>query len=449
EMVPHGFAKDEKEAGEEALNAGVDMDMQGAVYYKYTTQSLAEKKVTLVEIDDAVKRILGIKYDLGLFEDPYRYLDEKREASEIMTKENLDAARDVARKSMVLLKNENNILPLRNEATIAVIGPLAKDNVNMIGAWSAAGDGKKAISLLEGLRARTTITGNILYAKGCNINDDSTNNFAAAVAIANQAEVILLAIGESASMSGEASSRSDIRLPGVQQQLFDALKKTGKPIVVVLMNGRPLAIPELDANANAILETWFSGTMAGHAIADVLYGDYNPSGKLVITFPRNVGQIPIYYNMKNTGRPFDANNKYTSKYLDIPNTPLYPFGYGLSYTLFKYSDLKLNKVKFAMNDSLKVSVTVTNSGKRDGEEVVQLYIQDLVGSLTRPVKELKGFNKISLKAGESKTVSFTLHADDLAFYNVKMIRQAEPGEFKVYAGGSSAGSLEGSFELVK
>ncbi|MEP7129115.1 MAG: glycoside hydrolase family 3 C-terminal domain-containing protein, partial [Chitinophagales bacterium] len=449
EMVPHGFAKDEKEAGEQALNAGVDMDMQGAVYYKYTTQSLAERKVTLAEIDDAVKRILGIKYDLGLFEDPYRYLDAKREASEIMTKENLDAARDVARKSMVLLKNENNILPLRNEASIAVIGPLADNNADMIGAWSGAGDRTKAVSLLQGLKARTAITGKVLYAKGCNINDDSTNNFATAVEIANQSEVIVLAIGESASMSGEASSRSDIRLPGVQQQLFDALKKTGKPIVVVLMNGRPLAIPELDANANAILEAWYSGTMAGHAIADVLYGDYNPSGKLVITFPRNVGQIPIYYNMKNTGRPFDANNKYTSKYLDIPNTPLYPFGYGLSYTQFKYSDLKLNKVKFAMNDSLKVSVTVTNSGKRDGEEVVQLYIQDLVGSLTRPVKELKGFKKISLKAGESKTVSFILRADDLAFYNVKMIRQAEPGDFKVFAGGNSASGLEGSFELVK
>lgn len=449
EMVPHGFAKDNKEAGEEALNAGVDMDMQGAVYYSYTKQSLAEKKVKLADIDDAVKRILGIKYDLGLFEDPYRYLDEKREASEIMTKENLAAARDVASKSMVLLKNENNILPLKNETSIALIGPLADDAVDMIGAWSGAGDGKKAISLYQGLKTRTGITGKISYAKGCNINDDSTQLFAAAVALANQSDVIVLALGESASMSGEAASRSDITLPGVQQQLFDELKKTGKPIVVVLMNGRPLAIPELDQRANAILETWFSGTMAGHAIADVLYGDYNPSGKLVITFPRNVGQIPIYYNMKHTGRPFDANNKYTSKYLDIPNTPLYPFGYGLSYTQFSYSDLKLNKAKFAMNDSLRVSVTVTNSGKRDGEEVVQLYIQDLVGSLTRPVRELKGFKKVLLKAGESKTVSFTLRADDLAFYNVDMVHQAEPGGFKVFAGGSSVGGLESSFELVK
>ncbi|MBX7109934.1 MAG: beta-glucosidase BglX [Chitinophagales bacterium] len=449
EMVPHGFAKDEKEAGEEALNAGVDMDMQGAVYYNYTKQSLAENKVSIAEIDDAVKRILGIKYDLGLFEDPYRYLDPKREATDIMTKENLEAARDMARKSMVLLKNANNILPLPKEMTVALIGPLADDKEDMIGAWSGAGDRAKAISLLQGMNASINNSSKILYAKGCNINDDSTGNFAAAIAIANRSDVIVLALGESASMSGEAASRSDISLPGVQQQLFDALKKTGKPIVVVLMNGRPMVIPELDKNADAILETWFAGTMAGHAIADVLYGDYNPSGKLAMTFPRNVGQIPLYYNMKNTGRPFDENNKYTSKYLDVPNTPLYPFGYGLSYTQFTYTDLKLSSHKFSMADSLKISVTITNTGKRDGDEVVQLYIHDLVGSLTRPVKELKGFEKISLKAGESKTVSFVLHADDLAFYNAKMVRQAEPGEFKVYAGGSSSGGLEGSFELLR
>lgn len=449
EMVPHGFAKDNKEAGEIALNAGVDMDMQGAVYYNYTAQSLSEKKVKLADIDDAVKRVLSVKYDLGLFDDPYRYLDEKREATEVMTPENLAIARDVARKSMVLLKNEKNILPLNNNLNVAVIGPLADDAVNMIGSWSAAGDGKKATSLLQGIKARTAITGKVLYAKGCNINDDSTNHFAAAVAVARQSDVIILALGESAAMSGEAACRSDITLPGMQQELFDELKKTGKPIVVVLMNGRPLAITELDQNADAILEAWFAGTMAGHAITDILYGDYNPSGKLVMTFPRNVGQVPIHYNMKNTGRPFEANNKYTSKYLDVPNTPLYPFGYGLSYTQFKYADLKLSKSKFAMNDSLRISITVTNSGQRDGEEVVQLYIQDLVGSLTRPVKELKGFNKVMLKAGESKALSFTIDADDLAFYNRDMVNQAEPGMFKVFAGGSSISGLEGSFELVK
>lgn len=449
EMVPHGFAKNDKEAGEEALNAGVDMDMQGAVYYNYTKQSLSEGKVTMPEIDDAVKRILGIKFDLGLFDDPYRYLDSTREATMIMTKDNLAAARDVARKSMVLLKNEGNVLPLRKETSIAVIGPLADDHVDMIGSWSAAGDGKKAISLLQGIQTRLGSNVKISYQKGCNINDDTTKYIAAAVAAAQKAELVILALGESASMSGEASSRSNINLPGVQQQLFDEIKKTGKPIVVVLMNGRPLTIPQLDEKANAILEAWFAGTEAGNAIADVLYGDYNPSGKLTATFPRSVGQVPLYYNQKNTGRPFDANNKYTSKYLDISNTPLYPFGYGLSYTTFTYSNLKLDKPKFSMIDSLHVSVTVTNSGKRDGEEVVQLYTHDLVGSLTRPVKELKGFRKIMLKAGESKTVTFTLKADDLAFYNAKMIRQAEPGEFKVMVGTSSASGLEGSFELTK
>jgi beta-glucosidase len=319
----------------------------------------------------------------------------------------------------------------------------------MIGSWSAAGDWKKATSLLEGIKARLGANGKVTYAKGCNINDDSTQLFTNAIAVAGKADVVILALGESASMSGEAACRSDIGLPGMQQQLFDAIKKTGKPIVVVLMNGRPLTISYLDQQADAILETWFAGTMGGYAIADVLYGDYNPSGKLTTTFPRNVGQIPIYYNEKNTGRPFDANNKYTSKYLDIPNTPLYPFGYGLSYTQFKYADLKLDKPTFNFSDSLHISVTVTNAGKRDGEEVVQLYTHDLVGSLTRPVKELKGFRKIMLKAGESKTVSFTLRADDLAFYNAKMVRQAEPGEFKLMVGGSSASGLEGAFELVK
>lgn len=449
EMVKHGNVKDEKDAGEAALNAGVDMDMQGSVYYKYTAESLKENKVKLSDIDDAVKRILGVKYDLGLFEDPYRYLDERREASEIMTKENLEASRDVARRSMVLLKNENNILPLRNGTNIALIGPLADSHVDMIGAWKAAGDGEKAISLLQGIRERSGITGKILYAKGCNISDDSVDQISAAVEIAQLADVIVLAIGESAAMSGEASCRSDIRLPGVQQQLFNALKKTGKPIVVVLMNGRPLAIPELDRDAGAILESWFAGSMAGSAIADVLYGDYNPSGKLVMTFPRSVGQVPIYYNSKNTGRPFNAEDKYTSKYLDIPNTPLYPFGYGLSYTQFKYADLKLNKSKIGMKDSLSVSVTVTNTGQREGEEVVQLYVQDLVGSLTRPVKELKGFKKVALKAGESKTVNFTIHPNDLAFYNAKMEWKPEAGGFKVYVGGSSVSVLEKEFELLQ
>ncbi len=449
EMIPHGFAKDEKEAGEEALNAGVDMDMQGAIYYNHLKTSLSEGKVSMDEVNDAVKRILGIKYDLGLFEDPYRYLDAEREKNEIMRKENLDAAQDVARKSMVLLKNKNEALPLRKESSIALIGPLAHDQQDMIGPWSAAGDWKKAISLYDGIRMKLGSDAKIVYEKGCNINDDSTQYMARAIAAAGKADVVIMALGESAQMSGEAASRADIGLPGMQQQLFNEIIKVGKPVVVVLMNGRPLAIPELDRNANAILETWFSGTMAGAAIADVLYGDYNPSGKLTITFPRSVGQIPIYYNEKNTGRPFDANNKYTSKYLDLPNTPLYPFGYGLSYTTYKYSNFNLDKPYFNFNDSIHVSATVTNTGKRDGEEVVQLYIHDVTGSLTRPVKELKGFRKIFLKAGESKTVTFTLHASDLTFYNSKMKLQAEPGQFEVFIGSDSAEGLKGTFELAK
>jgi beta-glucosidase len=449
EMVPHGFAKDDKEAGEEALNAGVDMDMQGAVYYNHLKQSLAEGKVKQSDIDDAVKRILGVKYDLGLFEDPYRYLSEEREKTDIMNKENLDAARDVAKRSIVLLKNQGNLLPLKTEMKVAVIGPLANDRQNMIGPWSAAGDGKKATSLLEGIQSYPGVNGKVEYALGCNINDDSTQYFSKAVEVAGRADVVILALGESASMSGEAASRSDINLPGVQEKLFDELRRTGKKIVVVLMNGRPLTIPHLDERADAILETWFAGTMAGHAIADVLYGAYNPSAKLVITFPRSVGQIPIYYNMKNTGRPFDANNKYTSKYLDVPNTPLYPFGYGLSYTTFKYSDLKLDKSSMNFSQTANISVTIANTGSRDGEEVVQLYVHDVAASVTRPVKELKGFQKIMLKAGESKTVSFTLTSDDLAFYNTQMVRQAEPGDFKIFVGGNSASGLESTLILVR
>lgn len=449
EMVPHGFAADEKQAGEKAVNAGVDMDMQGAVYENYLKQLVEEGKVTQAKIDEAVKRILGIKFDLGLFDDPYRYCNEQREAAEVMSKENLEDARDMARKSMVLLKNESSVLPLKKETSIAVIGPLADNQSELIGSWSAAGDWKKSASLLTGIKTKLGANEKIFYAKGCNIDDDSTQSIAGAIETARKADVIILALGEKAAMSGEAASRSDISLPGVQQKLFDEISKLGKPVVVILMNGRPLTIPEIDKKATAILEVWFAGTEAGNAIADVLYGDYNPSGKLTVTFPRNVGQIPLYYSAKNTGRPFDANNKYTSKYLDVANTPLYPFGFGLSYTEFKYSNLNLSKNRFKPGDSVRVSVTVSNTGQRDGEEVTQLYVRDLVGSITRPVRELKGFRKIFLKAGESKTITFTLRADDLAFYNQQLVRKAEPGKFQVFVGGDSTCSLSASFELIK
>lgn len=468
EMVKHGYAENDKQAGELALNAGVDMDMQGAVYYNYLKQSLAEGKVSLQEINTAVAHILSLKYELGLFNDPYKYCDEKRAASEIMTEENLLAARKMATKSIVLLKNENALLPLSNDGTIAVIGPLANDQRNLIGNWSAAGDWKKSVSVLSGIKNAADIHTTILYAKGANLLEDTLlikklnrnggditldqkspqQLIDEAVKIANQSKVVVLVLGESQGMSGEAASRSDISIPLNQQNLAKALYETGKPIVLVLMNGRPLTLEWEDAHLQAILETWFGGSQAGNAIADILFGKENPSAKLTITFPRNVGQIPIYYNMKSTGRPYEEENKYTSKYLDVENTPLYPFGYGLSYTNFQYYDLKLSKPQYANNDSIIVTVKVKNTGAREGEEIVQLYMQDKTASITRPVKELKGFQKIVLQKGESKTVTFILHNNDLAFYNSELKKIVEPGIFNIFVGGNSEETLKTSFELL-
>jgi len=447
--VKHGFAADEKQAGEEAVNAGVDMDMEGSVFKNYLKQLVDDKKVSLAEIDDAVRRILGIKYDLGLFDDPYRYCKEKHDASKELSKENMKVARDMAKKSIVLLKNEGSILPLKRESSIAVIGPFADNQSELIGPWPGAGDWKQSVSLLSGIKTKLGAEGKVFYSKGCAIDSESMQYFSGALEAAMKADVIILALGESAAMSGEAASRSDISLPSIQLKLLNEISKLRKPFVVVLMNGRPLTIPEVDAKASAVLETWFGGTEAGDAITDVLYGDYNPSGKLPVTFPRSVGQIPIYYGMKNTGRPYDAKDKYTSKYLDIPNTPQYPFGFGLSYTQFKYSDLAIKKPRLKSKDSLLIIVTVTNVGKRDGEEVAQLYIHDLVASITRPVRELKGFQKIFLSVGESKTISFKLGVDDLAFYNQQLVREAEPGKFQVFVGGDSNCTLTDFFELVK
>lgn len=447
EMVNHGNVRDDKHAGETALNAGVDMDMQGAVFNTYLKKSLEEGKVSIKDIDQAVRNILLMKYDLGLFSDPYRYCNEEREKAVVMCQAHLDAARALARKSFVLLKNEQNTLPLKKQATIAVLGPLADARREMIGNWSAAGDWQKSVTMLEGIK-QVAPGATLLYAKGCNINDDSTQYFQQALDAAKKADVVVLALGESGGMSGEASSRSDIGLPGLQQRLFDEVRKLGKPVVVVLMNGRPLAIPVVAEKADAILETWFSGTMGGLAIADVLFGDYAPSGRLPMTFPRSVGQVPLFYNQKNTGRPFDANNKYSSKYLDIPNTPQYPFGFGLSYTTFAYSDLKLSAKTMRMTDSVTVSVVVKNTGSREGVETVQLYTRDMVGSLTRPLRELKGFRQISLKPGESQTVSFTLKAKDLTFCHPDLSFSAEPGEFRVFIGPDSASGLSDSFELL-
>jgi len=448
EMVKHGIVANEKEAGELALNAGLDMDMQSAVYYNYLEKSLAEKKVTVQQIDEAVRRILRIKFELGLFDDPYKFCNEKREKNSIMTKENLAAAKEIACKSIVLLKNDNQLLPLqKNIKTLAVIGPLANDKQDLIGSWSAQGDYTKCTSLLEGIKSQLSSSTEILYTKGCNINDDSTGYFQEALDIAGKSDVVIMAVGEAAWMSGEAACRSDIGLPGVQEQLVKEIQKTGKPVVVVLMNGRPLTIPWIAENVPAILETWFLGTRTGDAIADVLFGNYNPSGKLPITFPRSTGQIPLFYNAKNTGRPMEPDNKYTSKYLDLPNTPQWPFGFGLSYTSFSYSDIKLDKQKIKMNEPLHISVTVTNTGKYKGEEVVQLYIRDMVGSVTRPLKELKGFHKISLNPGEAKEVVFTLTSDDLKFYDIAMKYTCEPGDFKVFVGTNSSDVKEADFIL--
>ncbi len=449
EMVPHGFAENEKHAGVLALNAGVDMDMQGAVYYNFMKQSIEEGKIKMKDVDEAVRRILRIKFRLGLFDDPYRYCNEERETTDIMTPEHLAFARDFSRKSLVLLKNEKSVLPLSKKTpTIAVVGPLADNRRELIGTWSAAGDWKKSVTVLEGIQRAVSPETRVIYAKGCNITGDSLQYIEAAVQAARSADAVVMVVGEAAWMSGEAASRTELGLPGVQHKLAEAIIATGKPVITVLMCGRPLTLPWLANKTDALLLAWFAGHKAGPAIADVLFGDYNPGGKLPVTFPRNVGQIPIYYSMKNTGRPYASDNKYTSKYLDVSNTPLFPFGYGLSYTRFDYSNLRVSNVTPKMSDTIRISVTLKNTGTYEGEEVVQLYIQDLVGSVTRPVKELKGFRKLMLRPGEETDVTFTLTSADLAFWGLDMTFAAEPGEFKAYIGGNSVDCLEAGFRLI-
>jgi beta-glucosidase len=366
-------------------------------------------------------------------------MSEEREKKYVFSKENLDAARDVAKRSLVLLKNDKNILPLRTQTIkIAIVGPLADANKEMLGGWHAAGDGDKAISLLTAMKG-TLKTASITHVKGCEINTDSRAGFAEAVAAAKNADVVIVALGEANLMSAEAKSRSNIKLPGVQEEFLAEIRKAGKPVVVVLFNGRPLDLSAVVPNADAILEAWFPGTMAGWAVADVLTGAYNPSGHLTITVPRSIGQVPIFYNMKNTGRPMDPNGEYTSKYLDIPNDPLFPFGFGLSYSMFTYSPVELSKNIMMMDsDSIRIRATVTNTSKMDGEEVVQLYVRDLAGSVTRPVKELKGFRKVMIPAGQAKVVDFSLSAKDLRFIDENMRFTAEKGKFHVWVAPNSA-----------
>lgn len=446
ELINHGLAANEKEAVEAGLNAGIDMEMVSRLYNKYGAELFKERKLSSATIDEAVRRILRIKFRLGLFETPYA--DEARERNSILTPDHLAAAREGAARSLVLLRNENNLLPLsKSLKAIAVVGPLADSQKDVIGSWTGDGKAEDAVTLLAGIKQKVSPQTMITYAKGCEINNDSTDGFNEAVRIAREAEVVIVAVGESAEMSGEAASRSSLDLPGRQLDLLKAIRATGKPVVVVLMNGRPLSINWIAENVPSILETWFAGTQAGHAIADVLFGDVNPGGKLPVTFPRSVGQVPLYYNYKNTGRPPDANNKYTSKYLDVPWTPLFPFGYGLSYTRFKFNNLQLSALRIRPAGSLTVTVELENVGQRAGDEVVQLYIRDVAASVTRPVKELKGFQRVTLQPGEKKLVEFKLGPNELGFYDRDMRFVVEPGEVRVMVGSNSEDLIAAKFEI--
>ena len=469
EMVDHGLGN-LKEVSALALKAGIDMDMVSDGLTGTLKQSFDEGKVSQQEIDQACRRILEAKYRLGLFEDPFRYCDENRAKNEIFTPESRQIAREIAAQTFVLLKNENQILPIQGKGTIALIGPLADNRENMPGTWSVAGDFSKSASLLDGLKNAVGDQAKVIYAMGTNVvsdpqldarisifgkptkwdNRSQKEMIAEAVAAARKADVVVAAVGESAEMSGECSSRSDINLPANQRELLEALLATGKPVVMVLFAGRPLTFGWEKANIPAILNVWFAGTEAGNAIADVLFGKVNPSGKLSMTFPQNVGQIPIYYNHKNTGRPLAEGgwfSKFRSNYLDVNNEPLFPFGFGLSYTKFEYKNLNLSDSTLTAEGKINVSVELTNSGNYDGAEVVQLYLRDLVGSVTRPVKELKGFQKVFLKQGETRKVEFTLTEKDLRFYNSDLKLVSEPGAFKVFVGTSSVEALETGFVL--
>ncbi len=446
ELMFHGLAKDEKEAAMYGLNAGTDLEMVSRLYNKYGEELVKEKKVSVADIDEAVRHILRVKFRLGLFEKPFA--DENLEKREVFKKANQDVAKTAAEKSFVLLKNENETLPIsKNIKEITVIGDLANNKSEMNGNWTGDGQPNDPTTILEALKAKYPKI-KVRYEKGCDAYCTTDAGFKDAVDAAKDSDFTIIVAGESGAMSAEASSRSDISLPGMQTELIQKIHATKKPYAVVLMNGRPLTINWLAENSPAILETWFAGTMAGPAIVDTLFGDSNPSGKLPVTFPRSVGQIPIYYNAKNTGRPFSADNKYTSKYLDMPNTPLYSFGYGLSYTKFELGNLQLDNVQILPTGNVKVKVDVTNIGKRDGEEVVQLYIHDVAASVTRPVKELKGFQKVLLKAGEKRTLEFTLTPKELTFLDRNLKPTIETGEFQVFVGTSSDGGLQTSFEVV-
>ena len=473
ELLKHGVATDPEDAVRVALKSGIDMSMSDEYYSKYLPGLVKSGAVSMAEIDDAARHVLNVKYDMGLFNDPYSHLGPKESDPQDTNAESRlhrAEARDVARKSIVLLKNRLDTLPLKRAGTIALIGPLADSQRDIMGSWSAAGVAKQSVSLLQGMRNATAGKASLLYAKGANISDnkgiqDFLNLYEQAVSVdarspqalideavekAKQADVVVAAVGEAQGMAHEASSRSELTIPASQQKLLAALKATGKPLVIVLMNGRPLTLVNEDRMADALLETWFSGTEGGNAIADVLFGDYNPSGKLPITFPRSVGQIPLYYNHLPTGRPYNfaKPNKYTSHYYDSVNGPLYPFGYGLSYTRFSVSPVKMSAATMPRNGTVEASVTVTNTGDRDGATVVQMYLNDPVASISRPVRELRGFKRIMLKAGESQTVSFKIDVDALKFWNQQMQQVAEPGKFNVMIGLDSVRTQNAQFDYL-
>ena len=471
EMTEHGMG-DLQTVSALALNAGIEMDMVGEGFLLTLKKSLTEKKINLKQIDNAVRLILNAKYELGLFQNPYQYCDENRAKNEIFTNENRAEARKITSQSLVLLKNDNDILPLKKSGKIAIIGPLADAKENMAGTWSVATNQSKSISLIQGVKEVAGKNSEIFYAKGSNLDDNAEFEEKAtmfgkslnrdkrskeellneALKIAKKSDVIIAALGESAEMSGECSSRTNLEIPQTQKDLLQELLKLGKPVVLVLFNGRPLVLNQEKASVPAILDVWFPGSEAGLSIADVLFGDVNPSGKLTTTFPRSVGQIPIYYNHKNTGRPLgnDLGNfeKFKSNYIDERNEPLFPFGFGLGYSKFEYSDMKISNKKMSRKEKLMVSVNIKNTGNYDGKEIVQLYIRDLVGSITRPIKELKGFQKIDIKKGENETVTFMISEEDLMFYNSNFKRVAENGKFEVYIGENSVTTNKLEFDYT-
>lgn len=455
EMINHGYVTDAKDAARAAITAGSDMDMESNAYRYHLAQLVAENKISIELIDDAVRRVLRKKFELGLFEDPFRYSDPDRQNAAIFNPEHAKIARDIAAKSIVLLKNEKQILPLSKETkSIAFIGPMVKLKRANHGFWAIDlkdVDSTYIVSQWEGLQNKVGKNTKLTYAKGCDIESQDKSGFAEAIKVAKKADVVIVSIGEKHNMSGEAKSRSNIGLPGVQEDLLKELKKTGKPIVVLINAGRPLVFNWTADNMSTIVYTWWLGSEAGNAIADVLFGDYNPSGKLPMTFPRDEGQIPIYYNHYNTGRPAkdDQDKIYVSSYIDLPNSPKFPFGFGLSYTTFQYSDLKLSQNQMTSDEVIEVALKLSNTGKYAGAEVVQLYLKDKTGSVVRPILELKDFQKVSLAAGETKTIYFKIDKEKLSFFNQKLDWVAEPGSFELLIGASSADiRLRANFELT-